>query len=123
MPDLRHRQGLADACQALPDRPPGCSETPSRSRMERHRRSGLLELQAGRLKSALRDARRCPSSGPAPSRTAVRRCQLLRGDWLDAVGNSPVTWITRVARIRIADPSRAISLHGFSKPRSSMSRS
>ncbi|HZW32217.1 MAG TPA: hypothetical protein VFF52_16010 [Isosphaeraceae bacterium] len=53
---------------------------------QRHRRCGLRDLQSGRLGSALRHARRCQELRPGPeSRRLLVVCQLLRGDWLEAV--------------------------------------
>jgi hypothetical protein len=53
---------------------------------ERHRRSSLLDLDAGRLDAALRHARRCHELRPGPeSHRLIAVCQLLRGDWGDAV--------------------------------------
>jgi hypothetical protein len=53
---------------------------------ERHRRSSLRALNAGRLESARWHARRCQELRPGPeSQRLLAVCQLLRGDWLDAV--------------------------------------
>jgi hypothetical protein len=53
---------------------------------ERHRRSSLRDLHAGRLESARGHARRCQELRPGPeSQRLLAVCQLLRGDWLDAV--------------------------------------
>jgi hypothetical protein len=53
---------------------------------EQHRRSTLRELDAGRLESALRHARRCQELRPGPeSQRLLAVCQLLRGDWLEAI--------------------------------------
>jgi hypothetical protein len=83
-PTCGARQGWSDACRrcksdlrllgdALKD-------------YERHRRSGLLDLDAGRLDTALRHARRCHQLRPGPeSRRLLAVCQLLRGDWVDAL--------------------------------------
>jgi hypothetical protein len=52
----------------------------------RHRRSSLLDLDAGRLDAALGHARRCHDLRPGPeSHRLLAVCQLLRGDWVDAV--------------------------------------
>ena len=51
-----------------------------------HRRSSLLDLTAGRLETALRHARRCHELDPGPeSHRLLAVCQLLRGDWFEAV--------------------------------------
>ena len=53
---------------------------------DRHRRSSLLDLDAGRLDTALRHARRCHALRPGPeSHRLMAVCQLLRGDWGDAL--------------------------------------
>ena len=53
---------------------------------QRHRRSSLRDLHAGRLESALRHARRCQELRPgSEAQRLLTVCQLLRGDWLDAV--------------------------------------
>jgi hypothetical protein len=53
---------------------------------EQHRRSTLRALDAGRLESALRHARRCQELRPSPaSHRLLAVCQLLRGDWLEAI--------------------------------------
>jgi hypothetical protein len=53
---------------------------------QRHRRSSLRALNAGRLESALRHARLCQELRPSPeSHQLLAVCQFLRGDWLDAV--------------------------------------
>src|SRR3954451_21132732 len=53
---------------------------------ERHRRSSLRDLDTGRLETALRHARRCHELRPGPeSQRLLAVCQLLRGDWLDAI--------------------------------------
>ncbi len=53
---------------------------------ERHRRAGLLDLDAGRLDAALRHARRCHELRPGPeSHRLLAVCQLLRGDWAEAL--------------------------------------
>ena len=83
-PTCGARQGLVDACRRC--RTDLRLFRDALESYERHRRSGLLELQAGRLESALRDARRCHELRPGPeSLRLLAVCQLLRGDWLDAV--------------------------------------
>jgi len=53
---------------------------------DRHRRSTLLDIDAGRLDTALRHARRCHELWPGPeSHRLLAVCQFLRGDWVDAV--------------------------------------
>jgi hypothetical protein len=53
---------------------------------ERHRRECLLDLDAGRLPSALVHARRCHELRPGPAtRRLMAVCQLLRGDWPQAL--------------------------------------
>src|SRR5262245_10328025 len=53
---------------------------------DRHRRSGLHALDAGHLEAALWHARRCHQLRPGPeSHRLMAVCQLLRGDWLDAL--------------------------------------
>jgi hypothetical protein len=53
---------------------------------QRHRRSSLSALNSGRLASAIRHARRCQELRPGPeSYRLLAVCQLLRGDWPDAV--------------------------------------
>ena len=53
---------------------------------ERHRRSSLLDIEAGRLETALGHARRCHELQPGPeSDRLLAICQLLRGDWSDAL--------------------------------------
>ncbi len=51
-----------------------------------HRRRGLLALGAGRLDEALRHARRCHELRPGPdSHRLLALCQLLRGEWHQAL--------------------------------------
>ncbi len=83
-PTCGARQGWSDACRrcksdlrllgdAIKD-------------YERHRRSTLLDLDAGRFDTALRHARRCHELRPGPeSHRLMAVCQLLRGDWADAL--------------------------------------
>jgi hypothetical protein len=53
---------------------------------EQHRRSTLRDLEAGHLESALRHARRCEELQPGPeSQRLLAVCQLLRGDWHEAI--------------------------------------
>jgi hypothetical protein len=53
---------------------------------EQHRRFTLCDLEAGRLESAVRHARRCQELRPGPeSQRLLAVCQLLCGDWRDAI--------------------------------------
>src|SRR3954453_13040307 len=53
---------------------------------ERHRPSSLQDLDTGFLETALRHARRCHELWPGPeSHRLMAVCQLLRGDWLEAI--------------------------------------
>jgi hypothetical protein len=53
---------------------------------DRHRRDSLNDLELGEPDSALRHARRCHELRPGTeSRRLMAVCQLLRGDWSDAV--------------------------------------
>jgi hypothetical protein len=53
---------------------------------ERHWRAALLELNAGRLEAALHHARHCHELQPGPeSHRLMAVCQLLRGDWSEAL--------------------------------------
>jgi hypothetical protein len=53
---------------------------------EGHRRAALLALDAGHLDAALHHARRCHELRPGPeSRRLLAVCQLLRGDWAEAL--------------------------------------
>jgi hypothetical protein len=83
-PTCGARQGWSDACRrcksdlrllgdAIKD-------------YERHRRATLLDLDAGRFDAALGHARRCHELRPGPeSHRMMAVCQLLRGDWADAL--------------------------------------
>jgi hypothetical protein len=83
-PTCGARQGLADVCRRC--RTDLRLFRDALESYQRHRRSSLLDLQAGRLEPALRDARRCHELSPGPeSLRLLAVCQLLRGDWLDAV--------------------------------------
>ena len=83
-PTCGARQGISDTCRR-------CKSDLRlvRSALEayqQHRRSSLLDLGAGRLDTALRHARRCHELWPSPeSHRLLAVCQLLRGDWYDAV--------------------------------------
>ena len=83
-PTCGAKQGWTDACRR-------CKSDLRLLRValdayERHRRSGLRDLDAGRLETALRHARRCHELWPGPeSHRLMAVCQLLRGDWLDAM--------------------------------------
>jgi hypothetical protein len=53
---------------------------------QRHRRSSLRHLHAGSLETALRHARKCHELRPSnESQRLMAVCQLLRGDWLEAL--------------------------------------
>jgi hypothetical protein len=53
---------------------------------ERHRRSSLEHLNIGHLEAALQHARKCQELWPGPeAHQLMAVCQLLRGDWLDAI--------------------------------------
>ena len=53
---------------------------------EGHCRDGLAALHAGRLGDALHHARRCHELRPGPeSHRLLAVCQLLRGDWPEAL--------------------------------------
>ncbi len=83
-PTCGARQGMTDACRR-------CKSDLRLLRSaleayERHRRSSLLDLGAGRLETALRHARRCHELSPGPeSHRLLAVCQLLRGDWFEAL--------------------------------------
>ncbi len=83
-PTCGARQGWSDTCRRC--------KTDLRllvdalSDYDRHRRSCLLDLDVGDIDPALRHARRCHELRPGPeSRRLMAVCQLLRGDWGDAV--------------------------------------
>ncbi len=86
-PTCGARQGLSDFCRR-------CKSDLRlyRSALEsydRHRRSCLVDLDAGRLEPALRHARRCHELEPGPeSKRLLALCQLLRGDWFEAVDHA-----------------------------------
>ncbi len=83
-PTCGARQGMSDTCRR-------CKSDLRLVRSaleayERHRRSSLLDLGAGRLDTALRHARRCHELWPSPeSHRLLAVCQLLRGDWFEAL--------------------------------------
>ena len=83
-PTCGARQGISDTCRR-------CKSDLRllRSALEAyqwHRRASLLDLGAGRFETALRHARRCRELSPSPeSHRLLAVCQLLRGDWFEAV--------------------------------------
>jgi len=83
-PTCGARQGVSDACRR-------CKSDLRLLRTaldayDWHRGSCLLDLDAGRLDAALRHARKCYELSPGPeSNRLLAVCQLLRGDWSEAV--------------------------------------
>jgi len=83
-PTCGARQGRADTCRRC--------KTDLRflraavEAYERHHRDGWHSLKLGRTEQALHHARRCLELQPgAESRQLMAVCQLLRGNWLDAL--------------------------------------
>ena len=83
-PTCGARQGMSDTCRRC--RSDLRLLRTALEAYEHHRRFSLLDLGAGRLETALRHARRCHELSPGPeSHRLLAVCQLLRGDWFEAV--------------------------------------